>query len=198
MLEAGGTGGASGTAAATADETLDETPDGLGEAGQRALARERDARKAAQDKLKAIEDELATLRSEKTQREQAESEAQQRDAEARGEFERLANERKAELEKAKTEVTRLTSEVDQLRAAIDALVESGWTKLPKRVQELFSGDPNDPLARLNWLPKAQELAADLDGKKPIERGSGRDPLPAGTGVGKDDDRARAANASRYR
>lgn len=148
-----------------------------------------DARKKAKDQAKA---------EAQAAREEAEKRAREEAAEEAGEFEEIAKTRERERDQAKKDAATLKAENDQLRAAIDSMLTSEWRELSEEAREYFTGDEDDPLARLVWLPKGRKLTATLAAKADALRGNGADPRSRGDGRSQPrDEAALAANAARY-
>lgn len=93
--------------------------------------------------------------------EQARKDAATKDAKDRGEFEKVEATLRTDLQAAKDTSTSLQAKVDQYQAAVDAVLTADWDGLDADVLEYFEGDADDPLARLNWLPKGKKLQAQL-------------------------------------
>lgn len=200
MLSPDGEGGGGGTSDTTGDQKPEATGDdldkieGLGDKGKEAIRKEREAAKAAADEAKAAKAERDALLKKETEREAAESKAREEEAARKGEFEKLANERQTALDAAKAEAKSLKADNDALRGAISGFLDAEWKALPAEVKDAYLGADDDPLAKLQFLPKGKALAEKLTGKEAPKRGLGGDPKPSGTGAG-DDKAAQQAQRS---
>ena len=151
--------------------------DGLGEKGKAALKQERDAREAAETKFTEAERELKALRKRESEREEAERRRQEAEAAQRGEFEELAKKREAERDEWKDKAAGLQATLDRYQAAMKAGVDARWKDIPERVRTLYKGDPEDALARWEYLndPDVVDLAKELAGDGGGSRGNGVNP-----------------------
>jgi hypothetical protein len=163
-------------------------PDDLGENGKATLKKEREARKAAEERTKAVEARLAQIEADKVK--EAEDEAK-----AKGEFEQLATKRAADLEKARDENKSLQEERDALAARVQAYedrdrktIANGVKDLPADLREFDPGDDASLDARMAWFTKASALAAKRT-TDPV-RGNGRSPESANGRDAKADEAAR--------
>jgi hypothetical protein len=163
-------------------------PDDLGDKGKDAIRKEREARKAAEDRAKEAEAKLAEIDAEQAKRSEDE-------AKAKGEFEQLANKRAEALDKAKTDIKTLADERDALAERVAAYeardraaIAEGVKDLPDDVKAFDPGDDAPLDTRWTWFSKAQAIAA----KRTTDpaRGNGRSPEAANGRDAKADETAR--------
>ena len=122
---------------------------------------------------------------------------------AKGDFEKVETELREELEKTKTELKDAKSQLTRFQEAMKATVDGQWKDLPEKVAKLYKGDPEDALARLEFLndPDYAELAKELAGdKREAPRGAGGDPPRGGASTATDaaaNEQAQQMNSLRY-
>jgi len=127
------------------------------------------AKKFTQEDLNRIVKDRLKEESDRTKK-KADEEA----AKAKGEFEKLANTYKADLDTKTAEATSLQERYDALAEQVNGLIKAELKALPESIRELKPSD--DPLAILEWLPKAKKAA----GTATARPGNSGDPLPSGT------------------
>lgn len=163
-----------------------------------AIAKERDARKAAAAEAAKAKEERDALLAEKREREAAEVKRKEAEAKEAGKFQELAEAREKERDDAKTEAAALKAENDQYKAAVEKVLTDEWKALPAEAIEAYEaagGKDDDPLGKLGFLPAGKKIAAKLAAADPKRGNEGG---PKSTGNGKvDDTAARSANATRY-
>ena len=209
FLEAAKEGGGGG-GNADADADIDAI-EGLGDAGRKALREERAAKKAAESKAAELSTSLADLNAQVKKLQEAEAERVKQaskeaeaDREKRGEFEQLAKDRETERDAAVNDLKELQARFDALRTAALGIVKSDFETLPEEVRDFYSGEADDPVAILAFIPKgkaAAEKFAGENGKAAVSDGTGVPPKgdtkPAPV-VATDDEAARIAWGRTYR
>lgn len=119
------------------------------------------ARREGQDAGKAEAEQ-----ARKDAEEQARKDREAADLKAKGEFEALEQTLRADLASATGERDQFKAQAARLTAAIDAVLTEEWTALGDDVREYYPGADDDPLAKLEWLPKGRALLAKLHPEKP--------------------------------
>jgi hypothetical protein len=149
------------------DSDLDKLED-LGDAGKAAIKAERAARrkadadaKAAADALKTAADRLTALEEADRKRTADAATQAEKDREAKGEFESLAKERENERDKAKAELAALQAQFDALKTAANTVVKADFETLPEAVRDVYTGDKDDAVAMLAFIPKGKKLVESL-------------------------------------
>lgn len=149
----------------------------------------------AADLRKSIKAELDAERTA------AEDEARRKkaidDATAKGEFETVKQKLEDDIKAAKADATTLKADNDRYKTVVDKLLEDEWKTLDDQAREAFvaaGGNEEDPFARLAYLTIGKKHTASRAGTngEPL-RGSGRDPIPAGSTKRTVEDEARLLN-----
>lgn len=149
------------------DEDLSKI-EGLGDKGKAAIERVRAEKKVAKAEAKTLKEERDALLTEKNQREADERRAAEAAATEAGKFEELAQTREKERDTALADKSRLETENARLRKAVDDVIDAQWKELPAEVKEVYQGDKDDSVAKLEFLPKAKKLVdklAEADGSR---------------------------------
>lgn len=155
------------------DRDDDGADEQLGEAGKRALERERAARKAAERAARDAQAEMQRMRDEQRKREEAEAAEQ-------GRFRELAERREAELAQAQDQLTAVQQERDALLDIVRADVESHWDQLPDEVREAYDGADDDVLSKRRHMHRMAKVIQRLTTADESRPGNGPNPRPADT------------------
>ena len=191
-------GGSQENDADAADEQDEEgdLPADLGDKGKAALADERKAKRDAQKALKAAQAELDAMKADKAAADEAKRAADEKAAEEQGQYKTLAETRATELAAAKAANTETQAKLDALIASLKPGIDAAWKELPEEVEELFTGDAEDVLAKQAFMAAHKKLidrfAAEKNDKDEAYRRVPKTPQPNGNGLTADGDKARRA------
>lgn len=186
------------------DADIDAIAD-LGDAGKAAMKKERQARreaaksaKEAADTLKAVQAQVDSLNRDKQKRDADAATQAEKDREAKGEFETLAKDRERERDQAKADLGELQTKYDKLRDVATTVVKTDYDALPEEVRDVYPGEADDPVAILEFLPKAKKLVEKMaGGEQNNSQGvNGATPPPKPSGPAGED--AKAADVAAQR
>lgn len=151
-----------------------------------AVAKERDARKAAAADAAKAKEERDALLAEKREREAAEAKRKEAEAKEAGKFQELAEARETERDAAQAEAAALKAENDQYKAAMADGLAAQLKAIPDKLRTLLEDavPEDDVLGRWQWLhkPSFQELVKDAAGTTEPRRGNEGGPRSAGAGA----------------
>ena len=176
------TGGGKGTEDDPDKDLKDRTD--LGESGKEAIRKERAAARAAREDAKKAKEERDALLAEKEKAEEAEKKKKEKEVKDAGKFEELAKQYEEERDLAVGEVIVLKDKVKKLQEAVDTILENEWDALPEHVRDVYVGDEDDVLAKLNFLPRARKMMEQFGSTNGSTNRIGNKPGPAGKITGK--------------
>lgn len=169
MLEAAERGGG-GAGDLPADDSDIDAIEGLDDAGKKALRAERAARRAAKTEaaeakrtLADVNKRLADLEKERADRDEADRKAREKASEDAGQFKELADQRERERDQMKSDLDALKAKFDALNTAATGLVKSDFDTLPEEIRDLYTGEAEDVVAMLAFIPKGKAAAARMSG-----------------------------------
>ncbi len=151
--------------------------DGNGAGGDTPNPKPEDAQKFTQEDIDRIAAKARKEEREKWQREQERKERErqeQADKEA-GKHQELAQKFERERDEERTRADNAESRYGALSERVTAMLAAEIDALPDEVKQLAPPALED---RLEWLPKAKQLAARITGNGQVP-GAPRDPKPAG-------------------
>ena len=159
-----------------ADDSDIDKNESLDDGAKAVMRKERAARReaarlarAAETKAEETAARLAELEKKDSERAETERKAAEKAQEESGQYKELAETRERERDEAKTALAAMTTERDALRTAANGLVKTEFDGLPDTIKALYTGDADDPVSMLAFIPKAKEAAAAITTAEPNTR-----------------------------
>ncbi len=150
--------------------------DTLGDKGQKALRREREARKVAEKERTDLQKRVADFEKRQREADEANAKAQRKKNEEAGKFDEVKQSLESERDTAASERDRFKEQNDTLLRLVKADVEAAWGDLPDEVKDAYDGEDDDVLAKKQHMQRMAKVIAKLtDAVRERKPGHPRDP-----------------------